>query len=65
MGEQGEVTIRTLTTIIIEAINAKTKAIIVVHLYGNLVNMDKVLSIAKKYNISPLDDSITSLVLFF
>jgi perosamine synthetase len=39
------------------AINSKTKAIIAVHLYGNLCEMDKLLQIGKKYNIPVIEDS--------
>jgi perosamine synthetase len=44
-----------------EAITNKTKAIIVVHLYGNLVEMDDVLEISKKYNIPVIEDSAEAL----
>ncbi|HZE84847.1 MAG TPA: aminotransferase class I/II-fold pyridoxal phosphate-dependent enzyme, partial [Puia sp.] len=40
-----------------EAITPKTKAILVVHLYGNLVEMDAIMSIAKKYNLAVLEDA--------
>jgi UDP-2-acetamido-2-deoxy-ribo-hexuluronate aminotransferase len=33
------------------AVTPKTKAIVVVHLHGLAVNMEEVLSIAKKYNL--------------
>lgn len=39
------------------AITEKTKAIIAVHLYGNLCNMDMLLSIGKKYNIPIIEDA--------
>jgi len=38
------------------AITEKTKAIIVVHLHGLAVNMDDVLSIARKYNLKVIED---------
>jgi perosamine synthetase len=38
-------------------ITPNTKAIIVVHLYGNLVDMDAVMRIADKYNIKVLEDA--------
>ncbi len=44
-----------------EAITCKTKAIIVVHLYGNLVEMDKILEIGKKHNISIIEDTAEAL----
>jgi perosamine synthetase len=40
-----------------EAITPKTKAIIVVHLYGNLVEMDEVMKIARKYNLKVIEDA--------
>lgn len=44
-----------------EAITEKTKAIIGVHLYGNLCNMDELLRISKKYNIPVIEDSAEGL----
>lgn len=40
-----------------EKITAKTKAIIVVHLYGQAVQMEKVWALAKKYNLKVIEDS--------
>ena len=37
-------------------INSKTKAIIVVHLYGQSCNMQKLVTISKKYNIPIIED---------
>ena len=37
-------------------INKKTKAIIPVHLYGQSCNMDKILRLAKKYNLKVIED---------
>jgi len=39
------------------AITPKTKAIVAVHLYGNLCNMDRLLAIGKKYNIPVIEDA--------
>lgn len=39
------------------AITEKTKAIIVVHLHGLMVNMEKILLIAKKYNLKVIEDA--------
>lgn len=39
------------------AITPKTKAIVAVHLYGNLCNMDEIMEIAKKYNIYVIEDA--------
>lgn len=38
-------------------ITARTKAIMVVHLYGLPVEMDKILELAKKYNLKVVEDS--------
>jgi dTDP-4-amino-4,6-dideoxygalactose transaminase len=38
-------------------ITQKTKVIIAVHLYGQVAEMDKILEIARKYNIKVLEDS--------
>lgn len=40
-----------------EKITSKTKAIIVVHLYGNIVQMDGVCDIAKEYHLKVIEDS--------
>lgn len=40
-----------------EHITPKTKAIMVVHLYGQAVEMDKVLALAKKYKLKVIEDS--------
>jgi perosamine synthetase len=40
-----------------KAITERTKAIIAVHLYGNLCNMDELQSIGKKYNIPVIEDA--------
>ena len=40
-----------------EKITEKTKAIMVVHLYGQAVQMEKVIEIAKKYNLKVIEDS--------
>ena len=39
-----------------KSITKKTKAIIPVHLYGNTVDMDKILKIAKKYKLKIIED---------
>lgn len=39
-----------------ESITSKTKAIMVVHLYGQAVQMKKVLELAKKYNLKVIED---------
>ena len=39
------------------AITPKTKAIIAVHLYGNLCNMDEIMNIAKKHNLYVIEDA--------
>jgi perosamine synthetase len=40
-----------------KAITPKTKAIIVVHLYGNMCEMDEIMKIAKKNNLYVIEDS--------
>ena len=40
-----------------DAITPRTKAIIAVHLYGNLCEMDKILAIGKKYGIPVVEDA--------
>lgn len=42
------------------AITDKTKAICVVHLYGQASNMDKIMEIAKKYNLEIVEDCAQS-----
>lgn len=44
-----------------EKITPKTKGIIVVHLYGNPVDMDPVMEIAKKHNLFVVEDAAESL----
>lgn len=44
-----------------ELITPKTKAIIPVHIYGQLVDMDKVVEIARKYNLYVIEDATESL----
>lgn len=40
-----------------EKITPKTKAIMVVHLYGQAVEMEKIWTLAKKYNLKVIEDS--------
>lgn len=40
-----------------QAITSRTKAIIAVHLYGNLCEMDEILTIARKYNLYVIEDA--------
>lgn len=40
-----------------EKITSKTKAIMVVHLYGQAVRMEKIWEIAKRYNLKVIEDS--------
>ena len=44
------------TSLIEKKITKKTKAIIVVHLYGNLTDMKQVMKISKKYNLRVIED---------
>jgi len=43
------------------AITEKTKAILVVHLYGNVVEMDEIMAIAKKHNLPVIEDAAEGL----
>lgn len=43
-----------------KALTSKTKVILPVHLYGQLVDMPKIMEIAKKYNLLVLEDSAQS-----
>jgi perosamine synthetase len=40
-----------------KAITPKTKAIIAVHIYGNMCEMDEIMAIAKKHNLYVIEDS--------
>lgn len=44
-----------------ELITDKTKAIMPVHLYGHPVDMDKIMEIAKKYNLKVIEDASEAL----
>lgn len=44
-----------------EAVTPKTKAIIVVHLYGNVCEMDEIMAIAREYNLMVLEDAAEGL----
>lgn len=44
------------TELIEEVVTAKTKAIIPVHLYGNVCDMDKIMEIARKHNLHVVED---------
>ena len=48
------------TNKIIHQINKKTKAIIPVHLYGQMCEMDKIIKIAKKYKLKIIEDCAQS-----
>ncbi len=43
------------------AITPKTKAIIVVHLYGNLCDMDAIMALGKKHNLPVIEDAAEAL----
>ena len=43
-----------------EKITSKTKAILVVHLYGQMCQMDKICSISEKYNLEIIEDCAQS-----
>ena len=50
-------TYNTNPDLIEKKITSKTKAIMVVHLYGQAVQMDKIWTLAKKYNLKIIEDS--------
>jgi dTDP-4-amino-4,6-dideoxygalactose transaminase len=39
-----------------KSITERTKAILIVHLFGNLADMDSIMSLAKKYNLKVIED---------
>ncbi len=43
------------------AITKRTKAILVVHIFGQTAQMDKIMKVAKKYNLKIIEDSCESL----
>ncbi len=43
----------------------KIKAIVVVHIFGNLANMEKIMDIAAKYNLKVLEDATEALGSYF
>ena len=49
------------TDLIEAAITEKTKAIIVVHLFGQPANMDTIMEISRKYNLRVIEDACQSL----
>jgi dTDP-4-amino-4,6-dideoxygalactose transaminase len=55
--EPDEQTFNLNANLITEKISTKTKAILVVHLYGQLVNMDAINAIAKNYNLLVIEDA--------
>lgn len=48
------------STLLEQAITPKTKAIMVVHLYGKVCDMDPILAIAKKHNLKVIEDCAQS-----
>lgn len=48
------------TDLILEKITLKTKAIVPVHLYGQLCNMDEIFKIAQQYNLLVIEDAAQS-----
>lgn len=55
--EPDEFTFNINPELIEQKITQRTKAILVVHLYGQIAEMDKIKNIAKKYNLKVIDDS--------
>jgi len=52
-------------TAIRKSINTKTRAIMVVHLYGNPCNMDEIISIAKEHGLFIIEDCAEALGTFY
>lgn len=48
-----------------EAITPKTKAIMLVHVYGNPCDMDALISLAKKYNLQVIEDTCESMGAYY
>lgn len=44
---------------------SKVKVIIVVHVFGNIANMEKIMEVAKKYNLKVLEDATEALGSYF
>lgn len=45
--------------------NSKIKVIVVVHVFGNIANMEKIMEISKKYNLKVLEDATEALGSYF
>lgn len=48
-----------------KAITPKTKAIMLVHVYGNPCDLDKIMAIAEKYNLQVIEDSCESMGAYY
>ena len=55
----------TNASLIERCITKKTKAIVVVHLYGYAVQMDEILELAKKYNILIIEDAAQAMGVYY
>jgi len=53
--------VATVNPVIYVGAKPKTKAIIPVHFYGNVCNMDAIMQVAKKYNLRVIEDATESL----
>ena len=45
--------------------NKKIRAIVIVHVFGNMANMEKIMDIAKKYNLKVLEDATEALGTYY
>ena len=45
--------------------NRKIKAVIIVHVFGNMANMEKATTICKRYNIKPIEDATEALGTYY
>lgn len=52
---------QTALTLINKKTKRKVSAIIVVHVFGNLANMEKIINLAKKYNLKVIEDATEAL----
>ena len=45
--------------------NKKIRALVIVHIFGNMVDMEKIMDIAKKYNLKVLEDATEALGTYY
>ena len=52
-------------TLINKKTNKKIKTLVIVHVFGNMADMEKIMDIAKKYNLKVLEDATEALGTFY